>query len=684
MSFREHKVMFFRLSVLLLCIGIFMPMRSNDSSNVTQSDSYITLSNGKVLVQFPKGNAFDIAKMSLNGENVVSSVGLNTVPWTLTYKGPQGENPVLFPSHAVYKGANATTKDGNPAVMFKWDLRLTYKETVEVKMTVSLPDNSELLYWDIEAGTPAGWVVSNTQFPRITVKRPDNARLITSAGWGAEYTLNYPRVYSSSYPSVTGSMQLLLLHNDKGAVYFATEDVEASGKDFRCAVSDKNVTLLTDVVASEGWSNKDNMFRLPWHATIGYSHKGWRDAADRWYRPFTFTTEWGKKSLSDRNIPQWLYNADVWIRAKGVNDTVRAAVNKAIDLYGKDTFVHWYFWHNYPYDTHYPDYFPAKPKFAEMIAEVQKRGCHTVPYINGRLWDPSSDSYAALNGASASCRKPDGTLYTEIYPTSKVLNTVTCPASKLWQGIITDLVAKIQKELGTNGVYIDQIAAAAPQPCWATNHGHPRGGGSYWHYAYRNLIDSIRTTNLKPGNILISEENAECYIDMFDLLLTVNSPHNGCKIVPLFPIVYSDRLITAAYTYSPTDRVNRGDFLYETMKCFLFGSQLGWVDPTLLMKEEAKREASFLKTLGEYRRKQHNIFYGGRYVQEIVPTGDNPVVDVAGFGPQSVVCGSEWVSPKGKRVQYYVNMDQVAHTVTLPNGNALSIKPLNVTRIDLE
>ena len=397
-------------------------------------------------------------------------------------------------------------------------------------------------------------------------------------------------------------MQLLLLHNSDGSVYYATEDKEACGKDFRAAVGEKSVTLLTDIVASEGWSdNVTETFTVPWSTVIGYSNIGWQDAATKWYRPFTFTTEWGSKPLASRNIPQWLLDTDIWIRAKGVNDTVRSAVNKAIDLYGKNTFVHWYFWHHYPYDTHYPDYFPPKAGFADMIAEVRKRGCHTVPYINGRLWDPDSDSYKTLNGASASCRKPDGTLYTEIYPTSQVLNTVTCPASGLWQNIITDLVIKIQKELKTNGVYIDQIAAAAPQPCWATNHGHACGGGDYWHKSYRHLMDSLRTHHLEPGNILISEENAECYIDMFDLLLTVNSPHNGCKIVPLFPMVYSDRLITSAYTYSPTDRVNRGDFLYQTMQCFLYGSQLGWVDPTLLMKDEAKREANFLKTLSTLR-----------------------------------------------------------------------------------
>lgn len=681
--YRSNITFQWLLALLFSLISIFSVKSQNYGTKIIETDSSYVLTNGKVAAEFPKSKVFDISHLTLSGKDIVVRKGDNLTPWTLTYKGPQGENPVLFPSHGVYQGITKASKDGNMALLFQWDITLTYTDKIKVDMTVSLPDNSELLYWDLKAGTPTGWIVSNTQFPRISVDRPEKAKLITSAGWGAEYTLSNPQVYISNYPSVTGSMQLVLLNNQAGSLYYATQDRNACGKDFRVAVGDKNVILLTDVVTSEGWSNINNSFSLPWTTVIGYSDKGWEDAANKWYRPFSFTTQWGGKSLKSRNIPQWLLNTDTWIRAKGVNDTVRQAVKKAIDIYGKNTFVHWYFWHHYPYDTHYPDYFPAKDNFAKIIAEVRNRGCHTVPYINGRLWDPASDSYKAMNGGSASCRKPDGSLYTEIYPTSKVLNTVTCPSSKLWQSIITDLVVKIQDELNTNGVYIDQVAAAAPQPCWATNHGHPRGGGGFWAESYRNLIDSIRSNHLKTGNILISEENAECYIDLFDLLLTVNSPHNGCKIVPLFPLVYSDRLITAAYTYSPTDRVNRGDFLYETMQCFLYGSQLGWVDPTLLMKDEAKKEAAFLKTLSDFRKKQHDIFIEGRYIKEIIPIGDNPIMNVVGFGDMNVVAGSEWISSTGKRVQYYVNMDDMDHIINLPNSKNIKVNALDAVRIDM-
>ena len=89
-------------------------------------------------------------------------------------------------------------------------------------------------------------------------------------------------------------------------------------------------------------------------------------------------------------------------------------------------------------------------------------GAYVTPYINGRLWDPANHTYEELNGKEASCRKPDGSLYTEVY-SSKVINTVTCPSSPIWQNVQYDLNRRILSELGTDGIYIDQIGCAASE-----------------------------------------------------------------------------------------------------------------------------------------------------------------------------------------------------------------------------
>ena len=49
-----------------------------------------------------------------------------------------------------------------------------------------------------------------------------------------------------------------------------------------------------------------------------------------------------------------------------------------------------------------------------------------------------------------------------------------------------------------------------------------------------------------------------------------------------------------------------------SMRSLLWGSQLGWVEPSLLMRPDAKREAKFLKNLTDFRRQQHDLFLGGR------------------------------------------------------------------------
>ena len=61
-----------------------------------------------------------------------------------------------------------------------------------------------------------------------------------------------------------------------------------------------------------------------------------------------------------------------------------------------------------------------------------------------------------------------------------------CPADLTWQHTIADTVGNIVGA-GAAGVYIDQIAAAGPKPCFDPSHGHPLGGGSHWVQSVRFL-----------------------------------------------------------------------------------------------------------------------------------------------------------------------------------------------------
>lgn len=654
-------------AMLLAALVMNLGVMAQQKTTVSEGGDNLTLTNGKVEAVFSNSGAFDIEKLTLNKQEIVSA-GMNTAPWVLVYKGTQGENPELKPEHGVYKGIIIQEKPDACTLLFTWELTLDYSGTkYPVRMYVTLPDKGELLEWDLEADLPEGWLVTDLSFPNIVINRPDSGKVITTEGWGVEKKLNVGR-YEARYPSHASAMQFVLVHNPQGALYYGTEDRRGCGKTFSVTCSDKEVTLSDAIPASAGWIDQET-FRLPWKSVVGFDPEGWERAIVEWYRPFTYTTEWGSKSLASRKIPKWCFNADAWIRAKHVTPETSQAVEKAARFFGDGLGVHWYFWHHYPYDTHYPDYLPAQEHFAEMVSNAQKLGAHVTPYINGRLWDPSSDSYRRDRGYDASCRKPDGALYTEIYPTSKVLNTVTCPSTDIWHRKIIGLVDSLQSEIGVDGIYIDQIAAAAPEPCWNKNHPHPVGGGDFWYDGYRRLIEEIRAKHLGEETILTSEENSECYIDLFDMLLVVNTPHaeNDCVIKPLFPMIYSDRVITSAFTYTPTkaEEMSRGDFRYELTKALLWGSQIGWVDPIPLMSDEAAEEAQFMKTLMDFRRRIHDVIFGGVFIRELTPTGDNPTIHIHGFGNDSVVLGAEWQKRDGKQVYLLVNMDKKDHQISV-------------------
>ncbi len=673
-----------RINIISIFLVFFSTRIFAGEVTVYSVGDSIFLRNKNIELVFSNTQTYQAFGMKYKSKQMIPGEGVDTHPWEMTYKGPVGENPALRPRNGYYKGVKSRiNEDKSATLIFTWEMLLVADKTHTVRMLVTLGENSDLAEWDIEVDVPEGWMVTNLDFPRISVSRPQNAKAILPAGWGSEYVLQPTTAISSRYPSGTGTMQLVLMHDDKESFYYATKDWDASDKRYKIDCSGNIATFHTEITTSESWSPENGgTFRLPWTTVTGYCFEGWEAAATKWYKPFTYTTEWGKKTLASRNLPKWIYETDVWLRPMGVSDEIMESIRKAIKIYGKGVGLHWYYWHNHPFDTKYPEYFPPKEGFAKMVNETQKLGGYVTPYINGRLWDPATESYRQMNGKDASCRKPDGTLYTEVY-SSKVINTVTCPASVIWQEIQKDMIQKIQDEIGTAGVYVDQIAAAPSEPCWADNHGHAKGGGAFWVKAYRDLYADIRLRHLKKGNILTSEENAECYIDLFDMLLVVNSPIRTSKLVPLFPLIYSDRVITSAFAYTPAD-LTTGSFRYLNMMSLLWGAQLGWVDPVVLTKENAKEEAEFLKRMMLFRKDQHEFFNGGQFLKEVIPTGDNPEKFFPNYTKSHVVRGAVWKSAKNdKKVLFLVNIDDVKHMVYLSDGKGITIDAIECLQIDL-
>lgn len=648
------------LAGLLLSIGAFA--------------ADLTIGNSKTTLTFASDD-WHFKSFVMDGHEILPAGGTKTPAWMVDCLGPRGEAPSIQPRFTYFRGGELS-EDGR-SVTFRWDLVLEREARWPLLVTVSLPAEDSLPEWSISAELPAGWKISSLEFPRISVSRPDGVKGILPVGYGAEY--NIGGMIQAHYPSCTGGLDLVMAYAPSGTLYFSPKDYQACDKYLQIRGDGNTLTFVQKLDASYGWTNENGAFALPWPTILAWNRGNWDETALEWYRPFALSTEWGAKSLSERNVAKWIKEADVWIRPQDVTPAMQDLVMKSIDTFGKGLGIHWYYWHNHPFDSYYPEYFPAKETFADCVAKAQKAGAHVTPYINGRLWDASTESYETDHGYEASCRKKDGSLYTEIY-SSKVVNTVTCPSSKIWSDKLHAVCDTILSMYRTDGVYIDQIGCASPQSCYAANHDHSPGGGGWWVASYREMLQSMRKNVFGPCKAVTTEENSEPYIDLFDMMLVVNGPHRpDVHMIPLFPLIYSDRCIYSGFTYIPW-KLNNGSFNFLQMKSLLWGSQLGWVNPEMLFKPGCENEVLFLKNLGAFRKKQHDCFVGGRFLKEFAPVGDNPVLDVPGYQKTNVVMGAEWLNVEGKKVIFLVNMSGEDHNVTLPDGTSVTVKAYNAVR----
>ena len=103
---------------------------------------------------------------------------------------------------------------------------------------------------------------------------------------------------------------------------------------------------------------------------------------------------------------------------------------------------------------------------------------------------------------------------------------VMCPHTEYWQNTVADVVRVLNTELKTDGVYLDQIAAAGVRNCWDPTHNHTIGGGDHWVTGYGAMLGRARQAS-GPDKLLLTESNAEPFLGALNLFLTLVGFSNG-------------------------------------------------------------------------------------------------------------------------------------------------------------
>ena len=302
-----------------------------------------------------------------------------------------------------------------------------------------------------------------------------------------------------------------------------------------------------------------------------------------------------------------------WALTGGTSQQVVAATKEFQKAIGLPVGVHWYSWHEIPFDNDYPHYFPTKPGFAEGVAELQADNVFVMPYINGRLWDTRDRGLEVFQfddvARPAATKNEAGEPYTEMYGSkesdqSRVSLAAMCPTTDLWKSKVREIVLRLMNECGVRGVYIDQVAAAKPQLCFDVSHGHPLGGGHWWTEGYWDMLARIRA-EMPKDHMLTTECNGEAYTHRFDGYLTWHWQYDGQ--VPAFPAVYGRaiQMFGRAYRGGPTKdlalRMKAGQQL-------VYGEQIGWLNPGVTKEPE---NLAFLRQVVHLRARLIDYFVTG-------------------------------------------------------------------------
>lgn len=642
-------------------------------SSVEVKDNLYTLWNDNMSLQFEKQqNKLNIKSLSTKNKQWITSETIDTdLIWQLSFTTDKNRTFVCNSQMLNLKDVAMNTTD-QKELKFQWEFK-SELSVGYVNVTVGLDNATGLSEWELKVDLPVGWEVTDAIFPMISVNKDKGIQLITPSGWGAEYeldnitTLKLPLIY----PSSRATVQLMCLKDKHETLYFSTHDKDANIKTFSSRIG-KNVELSIEIAASKGW-NKDGKFELPWKTSIGLDDKGWENAVVEWYRPFAIETVWGKKTLLEKNIPQWLLDVDLWLHGGRDGNDEFVALQKSFDFFGKQNLAyHWYYWSSNDFDTKYPEYLPARENYNKIVDIIHKNGSHVMPYTNGRLWDTTTVTYQKQHGRDEVVLKKNGESYVEIYA-SKAPNAVVCPTSKVWNDLVVGFTKDIlEGTIKNDALYYDQVASARALPCYNANHNHPVGGGDFWHYATRELFSNVRK-QVKSNKIIATEQNAECFIDLFDMFLMGNRPMGKeWSPAPLFPLIYSDRAITYGFFLHNTNDLS---FRIKNALSVLWGAQLNGGRSLFVMSDKMQDNAVFMRDMMDFRKKQHDLFVGGRFLGEYTPGGDNPTLTIENWArPSKAVRGSKWLSVNGKEVTLLVNFDTNNHNIVLPDGKTQLLK----------
>jgi hypothetical protein len=485
--------------------------------------------------------------------NLVGADATDTALWELELGGIGR----LRPAQAQHLDSSAVP-DSPHTRRWRWSgFGLPQAPELAVTVTVQLDAQAPRSRWQIEVHHPAGLALDRIRFPRL-LNLPEQAgeRLAVPAWLGQETgsarawlrgEAATPRRLEWPYPGLL-SLQCLALSNPHSpGLYVACDDPAGHLKDFAVFGGGGTGLNLEVLHRPERTSGSPADYALPYAVILGTFRGGWYEAATH-YRGWATNQVWARESRLRRGlVPGWVTNTALWVWNRGPSPGVLEPAAVLQRTLGLPVSVFWHWWHGCAYDVGFPEYLPPREgaeAFRTALARAREQDVRAIVYMNQRLWGMTTASWTNREARRWAVKAADGQVHPEVYNTfTRAPCASMCLGTAFWRQTYSDLATTAIRDLGVDGIYMDQ--ACSSLACFDPDHGHPRGGGTYWMQGFRTLATDIRT-RAPPlrGPALAGEGCGENWLPHLDLMLALQVSReryagpDGWEPIPFFPAVY--------------------------------------------------------------------------------------------------------------------------------------------------
>lgn len=289
------------------------------------------------------------------------------------------------------------------------------------------------------------------------------------------------------------------------------------GVSFEAEIGSETCTLVFGSVYHPPFSKRlQEAGSIPFPGVCAPYRGGWYEAS-MMHRSWIEKQSWFKTSTM-RDFSR-LRDIALWMWSRGGITVSEPPIHWFMKETGLKAGLDWYWWHNVPYDTAYPFFWPPRDGVKEFTASVKRMkdaGAFVQVYINGTLWDEVDPRWSEGGADCVILEESGKTRGRTFNPFTNQRQTQMCGEAPEFQRIIRDLGKNLAAS-GLDGIYMDMISCNAHIPCFNPRHAHEPGDRNAMTLGYRRYVDDVRTDN--PGLLLSSEATSETHLDKFEFFI---------------------------------------------------------------------------------------------------------------------------------------------------------------------